>query len=302
MTGDYNITSGRFEFSMMNVFNKTFEITPGSTLRWSGAPDDALLAVDGSYRTRTSLLPLVGGAGGAGSALVSGRSVPVDCIIRLRERLSDPEITFDIALPLADAEQRQLVAGAMNTQELKSMQFLSLLTTGSFATDNSITGQAANAGVMATGAVGFDILTNQLNNFLSSEDFDFYFRYRPQESFATNEVDVGFSTGFWDNRILLEIEGNYVDNRAATSVGTSSAAAADLAGDVSLTWVIDRAGNLRLKVFSRTIDRPNETQGLQESGLGVYYKRDFNAIGDIFRRNSIKFAADSVKTKRRNNK
>jgi hypothetical protein len=297
MTGDYNISSGRFEFSMMDVFNKTFEISPGSTLRWSGAPDDALLSVDGSYRVRTSLLPLVG----EGSGLVSGRSVPVDCIIRLRERLSEPEITFDIALPSADPEQRQVVEDAMNTEELKSMQFLSLLTTGSFASDNSITGQSANAGVAATGAVGFDILTNQLNNFLSSDDYDIYFRYRPQDGFATNEVDMGFSTGFWDNRLQLEIEGNWVDNRAATSVGTGNAS--NLVGDVSLTWAIDRAGNLRLNVFSRNIDRRDENQGLQESGLGVHYKKDFNSLRDIFRRSAGRagdknknttFATDSV--------
>lgn len=287
MTGDYNISSGRFEFSMMNVFNKTFEIAPGSTLRWSGAPDDALLSVDGSYRVRTSLQPLA-----VTSDLVSGRSVPVDCIIRFRERLSDPEITFDIVLPQAEAEARQIVADATNTQELKSMQFLSLLTTGSFATDNSITGQAANSGISTTGAVGFDILTNQLNNFLSSEDYDIYFRYRPQANFEGTQVEAGFSTGFFDNRIRLEIEGNWVDDRAATSMGMKNAA--NLAGDVSLTWVIDRAGNLRLKVFSQTIDRHNETRGLQESGLGIHYKKDFDTFGDIFRRNSAKFAPDSV--------
>ncbi|MDR1671302.1 MAG: translocation/assembly module TamB [Alistipes sp.] len=301
MTGDYNISSGRFEFSMMDVFNKTFEIAPGSTLRWSGAADDALLSVDASYRVRTSLLPLVG----EGSPLSGGRSVPVDCIIRLRESLSDPEITFDISLPSADADARQIVANAMNTQELKSMQFLSLLTTGSFATDNSITGQSANAGVMATGAVGFDILTNQLTNFLSSEDYAIFFRYRPQDNFASNQVEAGFSTRLWNDRLQLEIEGNWVDNRAATTVappgGTTGGgagargAAANLAGDVSLTWVIDRAGNLRLKVFSQTIDRLNETQGLQESGLGIHYKKDFDSFGDIFRRKSPNFVADSVK-------
>jgi hypothetical protein len=287
MTGDYSISSGRFEFSMMNVFNKTFEITPGSTLRWSGVAEDALLSIDGSYRVRTSLQPLAGG-----SDLVSSRSVPVDCIIRLRDRLSEPEITFDMEFPASESEARQIAANAMNTQELKSMQFLSLLTTGSFATDNSITGQAADAGMMTTGAVGFDILTNQLNNFLSSDDYDIYFRYRPQENFSNNQIDMGFSTQLWNDRLELEIEGNYVDDRAATSVGTSNVS--NLTGDVSLTWVIDDAGNLRLKVFSRTIDRLNETEGMQESGLGISYKKDFNTIGDIFRRNSIKFAPDSV--------
>ncbi len=183
------------------------------------------------------------------------------------------------------------------------MQFLSLLTTGSFASDNSITGQEAKSGMSTTGAVGFDILTNQLNNFLSSDDYDIYFRYRPQAGFETNEVDMGFSTGFWDNRLQLEIEGNWVDNRAATSIGPNNAS--DLTGDVSLTWVIDSAGNLRLKVFSQTIDRMDENQGRQESGIGIYYKRDFNTIGDIFRRNNINFVPNGVNNsdkRRRNNK
>jgi hypothetical protein len=288
MTGDYAISSGRFDFSMMDVFNKDFVISPGSTLRWTGAPDDALLNVDASYRVRTSLQPL--------STLLEGRSGYVDCIIRLRERLSQPEITFDIALPSADTDAKLIAVNAMNTQELKSMQFLSLLTTGGFASENSITGQTANAGAMATGAVGFDILTNQLANFLSSEDYDIYFRYRPQDNFATSQFDVGLSTGFIDDRLLLEIEGNYVDDRAATSVGTN---ASNLAGDVSLTWVIDKVGNLRLKAFSQTIDRLNETQGMQESGLGIYYKKDFDRFRDIFRRSGA--AAREKKSRKEKN-
>jgi hypothetical protein len=65
-------------------------------------------------------------------------------------------------------------------------------------------------------------------------------------------------------------------------------------GDVSLTWSIDPSGNLRLNVFSRNIDRRDENQGLQESGLGVHYKKEFNTLRDIFRRKSSKFAPDSV--------
>lgn len=307
MTGDYVISAGKFDFSMMDVFNKEFTISPGSTLRWSGSPEDAILDVEASYRVRTSLLPLVGEV----NALASGRSsVPVDCILRLDGRLSEPEITFDIDFPSADPDAKLIAEGAMNTQELKSMQFLSLLMTGSFAADNSITGQSANAGVMATGAVGFDILTNQLNNFLSSDDYNIYFRYRPQDNFASNQFDVGLSTGFIDNRLLLEIEGNYIENRAATSVGTAAGTnASNLAGDVSLTWVIDRSGNLRLKVFSQTIDRLNETQGLQESGLGIYWKKDFDKFGDIFRRsagrkadNFTTFARDSTPVEGRRKK
>ena len=279
MTGDYTISSGRFEFSMADIINKNFVISPGSTLRWSGAPENAMLDIDAIYRLRTSLLPLIGEENPMG---ISDRSsVPVECILSLAGPLAAPEITFDIDLPSAEPDIKSIMNNAINTQELKSMQFLSLLMTGSFVADNSITGQSASSGVMATGAVGFDLLTSQLGNFLSSEDYDIYFRYRPQENFMSNQFDVGFSTGILDDRLLLEIEGNYVDDRAATSVTTN---ASNLAGDVSLTWVIDRAGNLRLKVFSQSIERRNETQGLQESGLGIYWKRDFDRLRDVFRR------------------
>ncbi len=296
MVGDCSIVDGRFDFSMMDVFNKEFTITPGSTLVWTGEPEDALLNIEASYRTRTSLSPLIGD----NSAFISGGStVPVDCVIRLTERLSQPQITFDVRLPSADTDAQLIVNNAMNTQELKSTQFLSLLMTGNFAANNSLAGQTANSGALATGAVGFDILTNQLSNFLSSEDYSIYFKYRPQSDYIGNQFDLGFSTAFIDNRLLLEIEGNYVDDRAATSVGTSNVS--NLAGDVSLTWVIDRAGNYRLKVFSQTIDRLNETQGLQESGLGIYYKKDFDSFRDVWRKNRdtfVNFGSDSVITKK----
>ncbi len=301
MVGDCTISDGRFDFSMMDVFNKEFTITRGSTLVWTGEPDDALLNIEATYRIRTSLSPLIGETGA--SSISGGANVPVDCVILLTERLSQPQITFDVRMPSASPEAQIIVNNAMNTQELKGTQVLSLLMTGSFASNNSLAAQTANSGALATGAVGFDILTSQLSNFLSSEDYNIYFRYRPQSGFIGNQFDLGFSTAFIDNRLLLEIEGNYVDDRAATSVGTSNVS--NLAGDVSLTWVIDKAGNFRLKVFSQTIDRLNETQGLQESGLGVYYKKDFDSFRDVWRKNRdtfVNFGSDSVttiKTKRR---
>lgn len=273
MVGDCNISSGRFELSMMNVFNKDFTITPGSTLVWTGEPEDALLDVEGIYRVRTSLTPLIGTDIGT-----PGRSMPVDCIVRLSGRLSQPDITFDVRIPSADIETQARVANAMNTQELKSTQFLSLLIMGSFVPGSSI----GQAGTASSGSVGFDLLANQLSNILSTEDYNIYFRYTPQNETTGrgSEFDVGFSKGFIDNRLILEIEGNYVDDRASTGTGTGNVS--NLAGNVSLTWVIDRSGNLRLKVFSQTIDRWNETQGEQESGIGIYYKKDFDTFRDVW--------------------
>jgi hypothetical protein len=55
-------------------------------------------------------------------------------------------------------------------------------------------------------------------------------------------------------------------------------------GEAYLTWIIDRAGNLRLKGFTHTIDRFDENQGLQETGIGIYYKQSFNNLKDLKQR------------------
>lgn len=73
------------------------------------------------------------------------------------------------------------------------------------------------------------------------------------------------------------------------SVGAASNAS-NLTGDFYLTWLIDRAGNLKLKGFSQTIDRFDENQGLQENGIGIYYKKDFNTLGDVLREIKQNFA------------
>ncbi len=55
-------------------------------------------------------------------------------------------------------------------------------------------------------------------------------------------------------------------------------------GEAYVTYLIDRAGALKLKAFTQTIDRFDENQGLQETGIGVYYKEDFNNFRDLRRR------------------
>ena len=60
-------------------------------------------------------------------------------------------------------------------------------------------------------------------------------------------------------------------------------------GEAYLTWLIDRAGNLKLKGFTQTIDRFDENQGLQETGICIYYKEDFDNWADLKRRIRARF-------------
>ena len=60
-------------------------------------------------------------------------------------------------------------------------------------------------------------------------------------------------------------------------------------GEAYITWLIDRAGALKLRGFTQTIDRFDENQGLQETGVGIYYKEDFNNWADLKRRVKERF-------------
>jgi hypothetical protein len=83
-----------------------------------------------------------------------------------------------------------------------------------------------------------------------------------------------------NDRLLVELEGNYlVDNKMAQSSNMSN-----FMGEAYITWLIDRAGNLKLRGFTQTIDRFDENQGLQETGVGIYYKEDFDNWTDLKRR------------------
>lgn len=273
MYGDYTITDGSYLFTLQNIINKLFLIESGSTISWTGDAMDARLNIDAIYKLKTSLQPLLS------STTLDNvtRAVPVECIINLTERLSNPTVTFDVRVPNADSEIQNAVANLLNNQQSIATQFFYLLVSGSFYSDSSTT---ANIGASTSATTGFELLSNQISNWLSSDDYNIILRYRPKSELTSDEIDIGFSKSLVNDRLLVEVEGNYlVDNKMAQSSNMSN-----FMGEAYITWLIDRAGYLKLKGFTQTIDRFDENQGLQETGVGIYYKEDFDNWSDLKRR------------------
>ena len=149
----------------------------------------------------------------------------------------------------------------------------------------------------ATAATGIEMLSNQLSNWLSSDDYKIILRYRPRTERMSEEVDFGFSKGLINNRLLIEVEGNYIVDKTQVVNATSN-----FTGEAYLTWLIDRAGTLRLKGFTHTIDRFDENQGLQETGIGIYFKEDFNNAKDLHQRLKARFKFEDLRENLRENK
>ncbi|MBR4995347.1 MAG: translocation/assembly module TamB domain-containing protein [Alistipes sp.] len=278
MYGDYTITEGSYLFTLQNIINKKFIIESGSTIQWTGDPLDARLNIDAVYKLKASLQPLL-----SSTTLENiTRAVPVECIINLTERLTAPTVTFDIEVPNADSDIQNAVSNLLNNQQSIATQFMYLLVSGAFYSDSST---SSSIGASASATTGFELLSNQLSNWLSSDDYNIILRYRPRSELTSDEIDVGFSKSLANNRLLLELEGNYlVDNRMAASSNMSN-----FMGEAYITWLIDQNGNLKLKGFTQTIDRFDENQGLQETGVGIYYREDFNNWEDLKRKMRERF-------------
>ncbi len=283
--GDYTIDEGNYLFTLRNIVNKRFVIDPGSSIQWTGSPMDPILDINAIYQLKTSLQPLIPDE--------SSRAVPVDCIIKLSDRLTQPEVAFAIDLPTADPEQQAIVSSLLNDQETISRQFFYLMLANSFIPESNA--NSSDLGVSTTTATGFELLTNQLSNWLSSSNYNVIIRYRPESELTGDEVDFGFSRGLINNRLLVELEGNYIiDNKQAFSEDASN-----FMGEAYVTWLIDRAGALRLKGFTQTIDRYDENQGLQETGMGIYYRENFNNFRDLQQRVKARFKPSDERLEKR---
>ena len=289
MYGDYTITEGSFLFSLQNIINKRFVIENGSTIQWTGSPMDAMLNINAIYKLKASLQPLLQGTS---DNLTADRSVPVECVIHLGERLSNPAVTFDVHVPGTDPETQTVIANALTTPETVDTQFAYLLLFNSFMGENS--SSSSNIGTSVSAATGLEFVSNMVSNLLSNDDYNIVIRYRPKSELTSDEVDFGLSKSLINNRLFVEVEGNYlIDNKQAVNSSMSN-----FMGEAYITYLIDRAGTLKAKAFTQTIDRFDENQGLQETGIGIYFKEDFNNFRDLRRRIRERFTNKKRKARR----
>lgn len=298
MYGDYTLTEGSYLLVIQNLINKKFIIEGGSMLQWTGEPVDARLDINAVYKLKTSLQPLIGGMSSSSGTQSGARSidrpVPVDCNIHIGGRLSAPQLSFSVDVPVTDVETQAAVASALSTSDAQAQQFISLVALGTFSPE-SFTAGGTNVGASTGLATGLEMLTNQLSNWVSTDAYRINLNYRSGSEVTSDEVDFGFSTNLINNRLLVEVEGNYmIDSKQVLDNNVSN-----FMGEAHVTWLIDKAGNLRLNVFTQTIDRFDENQGLQETGLGISYKEDFNNFKDLKQRIRNRFVNEKRRERRR---
>lgn len=274
MDGQFDISEGTYLFTLYGVLaNKYFVIQPNSSIQWTGDPTDPLVNIDAVYRVRTSLRPLLGNTQGSGTG---NGNVNVNCGIHLTEHLFNPTIQLTITAPGADPETQNLLRNLLNTEESTTMQFAYLMLSNSFMPDDQTNAIGTMSGSLA-GIAGMEFLSNQISNLISGSNYNIRFGYRPQSDLTSEEVTFDLGADIIANKLSVEVGGNYDVGQKGIYTNTNN----PLSVDGYVTWVLNKSGSLKVKGFTRTIDRFDESQGLQDNGVGVYYRQEFQSWADL---------------------
>jgi hypothetical protein len=271
INGDYVIEEGNFNFSLENLIGREFDIKSGSKISWTGNPYDANIDITAVYPVKTTLTGL---RLQTDSTSVYNTRVNVECIVDLKNDLFNPDVHFSIDFENVAEDVKQIIYASLDTtdQSAMSQQMVTLLVLGSFSYASS------TPNISAT---GFKLLSNQLSDWLSkiSKDFDIGINYQPGTSLTEDELEVALRTQLFNDR--LSIDGNF----GVRGTTKKSEKASDVLGDINIEYKITEDGHFRVRAFNRTNDISFlEDNAPYTQGVGIFYRKEFEKFGDLFRR------------------
>ena len=272
LRGDYNISSGKYHFAIPGILHKEFNINSGSSLKFNGDPMESEMDVRATHSLRTSLSRLI-----ADTTSVSTRRT-VNCGVEIYDKLMEPKLRFSIDVPDLDPATKALVDAAINTEDKVQKQFLALLIAGSFISSEQ-NGVSDNSNLLYSNVS--DIMSKQLSNILYKLDIpvDLGLGYE-QNTRGDNLYDVSVSTELFNNRVVVY---GSVGNREYSNT-TAGNNGSDMVGDLDIDVKLDKAGRVRLNMFSHSADDyTSYLDNSQRNGAGITYQKEFGTWKGLLR-------------------
>lgn len=265
MYGNYALTEGKYIFTFQNALRKEFKVIEGSSISWAGDPTDADINIDAAYQLNASLSDILDHSLLSNS---SRTSTMVQCLLKLRGNLMQPDINFDILVPNADEEIARAVNNAINTEELVNRQTVSLLVLGKFMGLDYMNNSNINTQNEIYSVVS-STLSSMLNSWASQlfDKWNFGINYRPgQDGAIADEYEFNFLYTP-NNRITINGNVGYKDDAMSTN---------KFIGDFDIEYKLIESGKLSLKAYTHTNDYNEFKQSYTTQGVGIVYRESFN--------------------------
>lgn len=277
--GDYVIQSGDYLFTLENIVSKRFEVEQGSSIVWYGDPLNATININAIYRLNTPLFPIVQQFD---TSSARRKPVPVEAVLKMKNKLLTPDLGFEIRLPNSDQVSRDLLISQIQTENELNKQFFGLLVLGQFLPNVGGVGQSASLN-STIGANAREFLSSQISNWLSklSDDVNIGVNYRQNGATGGDQVNVSVSKQF-SNRVSVDGNVGMINNNAAA---TTSNQGNNFIGEFNIEYKVTEDGRFRVRAFNRSNQYNlinNEFPYTQ--GVSIFYRRDFELFRDLFKK------------------
>ncbi|MEM7039688.1 MAG: hypothetical protein AAF570_22130, partial [Bacteroidota bacterium] len=201
--------------------------------------------------------------------------------------LLSPEITLSLRLDQLNEQDVMGLAsyfrGIQYDQQELNKQVVSLLIFRRFARSSGATAGTQNtAGDAATSSIS-ELVSNQLNYWISQafDDANVGLELNTNEF---QDVQLALSASLFNNKVTIERNGTVIGNSTNSfSLGNLSVLIKVLPIEDSTRTPGANPGQLVFEIFNREDVSLNTANNISR-GAGIFYKKDFDRIGDLFRR------------------
>lgn len=273
--GDYVLDRGTMMLNVLGLMSSEFSIDEGSSITFPGAVGDAVFDIKAVHSQRVNMSTLTGSL----SATESQKQILVENVIALSGTLRQPDVDFDIRLPNADQSVQEEVFAYIDRTNERDMleQTVSLLLFKRFYNSSSTASATANSSMASE---GYGLVANSLGNVVSGmvQFVDVNFAYKAGNALTTDQYAVDISKE-WNKFYFETTLGFGGEAREMSNVNNNN----NMTGDMLVGYKINP--RLHLFVFNRSNTNDYTRSDLPyKQGVGLKYTRDFDNLGELFRR------------------
>lgn len=294
LAGRVELVSGVYNYSYQSIVKRSFEVSAGSSITWTGDIRTPELDLKAKYQFKASPYPLViNQLSQASAEELANYRKPQDFYLQtsVKGSVLQPDVGFQFIYPSA-AEQGTLGASFGNQQtgmvesalsninqdkNLLSRQVFGVLLLRNFISENIGSISASGGNPLQSGLSNF--LTGQINaladQYLTWIDVDLSSKEgssnngAAQSESATN-YQLRLQKSFFEDRLTFKITGG-------TTVGGTSSDNGTALENASIEYALSPKGEFKITVFSeKGFELLNaSSSNLRNSGAGLIFTKEF---------------------------
>lgn len=262
LNGRYTLSEGVMKYSFSIIPLKEFQLANGGYVDWRGDPMNPTLNLKATERVRASVASDDNGS----------RTVNFDVSIAIKNNLSAPELTFDLAAPDDATVENELQA--MSPDE-RSKQAITMMATGIYLNSG------VKGGGLTMGAALNSVLQSQINALAGSvknASISVGIEDRTAAETGDTQKDISFrySQRFFNDRVQIVIGGKVSTGANATNDVES------FIDNISLEYRLDASGTRYVRVFHDKNYESVLDGEVTETGLGLVMRKKLDRLSELF--------------------